>query len=117
MGRAVLVLGTALLLGAMLLPDESRFARGALRWGYVVIGAGAFMDAFVTWVKAWRDVAELPFGRSEASGLSDALRLVDESGWSESALVRNYLVLGLICLVVMGVFVARQLRNPSPSAS
>lgn len=110
-----LVLGTLLMLGAMLLPEESPLARGALRWGYVVIGAGAFMDAFVTWVKSWRDVAELPFGRSEASGLSDALRLVDESGWSETALVRSYLVLGLCCLLVLGAVVARQLRNTSPS--
>ena len=105
-----LVLGTALMLGAMVLPDDALLARGALRWGYVVIGAAAFMDAFVTWVKAWRDVAELPFGRSEASGLSDALRLVDESGWSETALVRNYLLLGLVCLCVLAVVVVRQVR-------
>lgn len=106
-----LVLGTALMLGAMLLPDEARLARGGLRWGYLVIGAGAFMDAFITWVRAWRDVAELPFGRSESSGLSDALRLVDESGWSETGLVRAYLGLGLICLALLALVVVRQLRR------
>ena len=106
-----LVLGASLMVGAMALPDESRLARGALRWGYVVIGAGAFMDAFVTWVKAWRDFAELPFGRSEASGLSDALRLVEESGWSETMLVRSYLSLGLACLVITGGVMIRQLRR------
>ena len=112
-----LVLGTVLMLGAVLLPDESPLARGALRWGYVVIGAASFMDAFITWVKAWRDVADLPFGRSEASGLSDALRLVDVSGWSETTLVRSYLGLGLLCLAVLAAAVALQLRNTGPSAS
>lgn len=103
-----LVLGSLLMLGAVLLPDHARLSHGALRWGYLVIGAGAFMDALVTWVKAWRDWAELPFGRSESSGLSDASRLVDVSGWSEVGLVRSYLALGLACLAVLiGVTVWR----------
>jgi len=111
-----LVLGTALMLGAMLLPDESRLARGALRWGYLVIGAGAFMDVFVAWVKAWRDFAELPFGRNEGSGLSDASRLVDVSGWSEQGLVRSYLGLGVSCLVVLAVVAGwRLLQKPATS--
>lgn len=96
-----LVLGTALLVGAVWLPDDARLSRGGLRWGYLVIGAGAFMDAFVTWVRAWRDFAELPFGRSESSGASDALRLVDVSGWSEAGLVRSYLALAIACLAVL----------------
>jgi len=112
-----LVLGTLLMLGAMLLPDESRLSRGALRWGYLVIGAGAFMDVFVTWVKAWRDFAELPFGRSESSGLSDASRLVDVSGWSEQGLVRSYLGLGLVCLVVLAAVVAFRLTTRRTATS
>ena len=106
-----MVLGTVLMLGAVLLPDDARLSRGALRWGYLVIGAGAFMDAFITWVRSWRDFAELPFGRSESSGLSDALRLVDVSGWSEAGLVRAYLALGLACLAVLAIVTARQLTR------
>jgi hypothetical protein len=104
-----LVYGTVLMLAAMLLPDESRLARGALRWGYLVIGAGAFMDAFLTWFRSWRDFAELPFGRSDSSGLSDALRLVDESGWSETGLVRAYLGLSLLCFAALAAATVRQL--------
>jgi hypothetical protein len=111
-----LVLGTLLMLGAMLLPDESRLSRGALRWGYLVIGAGAFMDVFVTWVKAWRDFAELPFGRSESSGLSDASRLVDISGWSEQGLVRSYLGLGSFCLLVLAVVVTWRLLKKTATS-
>jgi hypothetical protein len=111
-----LVLGTVLMLGAMLLPDESRLSHGALRWGYLVIGAGAFMDVFVSWVKSWRDFADLPFGRNEGSGLSDASRLVDVSGWSEQGLVRSYLGLAFFCLAVMAVVVAFRLLKQTPTS-
>jgi hypothetical protein len=106
-----LLYGTLLMLAAMLLPDESRLSRGALRWGYLVIGAGAFMDAFLTWFRSWRDVAELPFGRSDSSGLSDALRLVDESGWSETGLIRAYLGLSIVCFAALAAAMARQLSR------
>ena len=104
-----MVLGTLMMLAAVLLPNHARLARGGLRWGYLVIGAGAFMDAFITWVRSWRDVAELPFGRSESSGLSDALRLVDVSGLSETGLIRSYLALGIVCLAALAGVAARQL--------
>lgn len=106
-----MVFGTLFMLGAMVLPDGARVARGGLRWGYLVIGACAFIDAFLTWVRAWRDVAELPFGRSEASGLSDASKLVDVAGWTETGLVRSYLALGLVCLAVLAVMTVRQLTR------
>jgi hypothetical protein len=111
-----MVFGTLLMLGTVLLPDASRAAKGALRWGYVVIGAGAFMDAFVPWVKASRDWAELPFGRNEGAGLSDALRLVEQSHWSELFLVRSYLVLGAACLVVLAIAVAWRLTSSGSAA-
>ncbi len=106
-----LVLGTALMLAAMLLPDDMALTRGGLRWGYLVIGAGAVMDVFHTWFAAWRDVAELPLGRTESSGLSDASRLIDLSGWSEPNLVRSYLGLFALCLAVLAGFAVRQLQR------
>ena len=108
-----MVLGTVLMLGAVLLPDDSRLSRGALRWGYLVIGAGAFMDASITWVRSWRDFAELPLGRSESSGLSDAMRLIEDSGWSEAGLVHAYLAVGTVCLVVLTVVTSVRLRRRS----
>ncbi len=106
-----MVFGALFLAGAMLLPDGARLSRGGLRWGYLVIGAGAFTDAFFTWVRSWRDVAELPFGRSDASGLSDASKLVDVAGWSETGLIRSYLGLGVLCLAVLGAVTVRQLTR------
>lgn len=108
--------GGALVFGAALMalstvPDESRLSRGGLRWGYLVIGAGAFADVVHQWFAAWRDVAELPFGRIEGVGLSDATRLVDEHGWSEAGLVRAYLVLGLVCLGLLAARVVAVIRE------
>lgn len=108
-----MVFGALLMLGAVLLPDGARLSRGALRWGYLVIGAGAFVDAFATWVRSARDFAELPFGRSESSGLSDALKLVESSGWSEQFMVRAYLGVGFACLAVLALAVGRQLVTSS----
>lgn len=110
-----LVLGTVLMLAAMSLPDDVALTRGGLRWGYLVIGAGAFMDVSHTWFAAWRDVAELPFGRSESSGLSDASRLVDLSGWSETTLVRSHLGLAALCLAVLAGVISRRVRRQPSS--
>jgi hypothetical protein len=110
-----LLFGTLLMLGAVLLPDEARLSKGALRWGFVVIGAGAYVDAFATWIRAWRDVAQIPFGRNEGSGLSDASRLVDVHGWTEPFLVRSYLGLGAACFAVLAGVVAWRLISPAPA--
>jgi hypothetical protein len=108
--------GGALILGAALmalstLPDASRLSRGGLRWGYLVIGAGAFADVFHQWFAAWRDVAALPFGRIEGVGLSDATRLVEQHGWSEAGLLRAYLGLGLVCLALVAARVVQVARD------
>ena len=105
------MLGTLLMLGAMLLPDDARLSRGALRWGYVVIGAAAFMDAFVTWVRAWRDGAELPFGRSEAQRTVGRVAAGRRVGVErDGLLVRSYLALGWRASWWSRI-VARQLRK------
>lgn len=106
-----LVLGTLLML-AVFLPDESRLSRGALRWGWLVIGAGAFASTVVTWLRAVRDRDEIPFGRIEGVGLSDPSRLVDEHGWTPAGLVRAYLALAAVCLLVLAVtFAVKRPRN------
>jgi hypothetical protein len=69
------------------------------------------MDAFLTWFRSWRDFAEIPFGRSESSGLSDALKLVDVAGWSETGMIRAYLGLSLLCLAVLAGATVRQLTK------
>ena len=108
-----LVFGPLLML-TFHLPREHAIKRRWLHWGFVVIGAFAFCDVANQWWRAAGDVAEIPFGRIDGVGYSDASKLVEQFGWSEAALVRRYNVLAAIGLVVfvvghvLGVRRARQ---------
>jgi hypothetical protein len=95
-----LVFGTLLML-TVFLPDDARLSRGGLRWGFLVIGAAAYANVATAWFSAWRDPAEIPFGRIEGVGLSDPTRLVETWGWSEHRVVVSYLVVSALCVVVL----------------
>jgi hypothetical protein len=95
-----LVLGTLFML-TVFLPDEHRLSKGALRWGFLGIGAASFAVTLAVWVEAWRDPDNVPFGHIEGVGLSDPSKLVDVYGWSEPQLVHRYLGLAGVCLAVL----------------
>jgi hypothetical protein len=97
-----LVLGAALV-GTIWSGPEGRLGRGALRWGFLVIGAAALVDVLRQWVIAWRDPRELPLGQIEGVGLSDASRLVEVHGWTPAALSRSYVLLGVACLAALAL--------------
>ena len=114
-----MVLATALMC-SFFFGKETQLYKGSLRWGFVVLGAGAFVDMFATWWAARSDFGRIPFGEQEYVGASDALRLVDGFGWATEVLVRRYVVLGLACLVVLaavyawGVWQARRAMLEEP---
>ncbi len=97
-----LLLGT-LFMALFYSPRESRLHQGWLRWGLLVIGAGAVADISRTWWAAHRDFAELPFGENEGMAKTDPLRLVEDHGWSETQLVSRYLALVFACAFVLAV--------------
>ncbi len=103
-----MVLGTCLM-ATMYAGPESSIRRGWLRWGFLVIGAASLVDSFKTWWAAKTDAAEIPFGMNEGMGLSDSSKLVDVYGWSETQLVHRYVVLGIGCVIVLGVIYAANL--------
>lgn len=92
-----LVYGT-LGMASVYAPAEGALRRGWLRWGFLVIGAGAFSDVLTSWLLARKDLAEIPLGENEGVGLSDATVLVDQLGWTEDQLVGRYLWLAGLCL-------------------
>lgn len=98
----LLVLGT-LLMTTLYAPQESALRKGALRWGFLVIGAAAFTDGFKTWWEARNDFGAIAFGQIEGVGLSDPSKLTDVYGWQINTLISRYVVLGSICLVVLGM--------------
>ena len=105
-----MVLGTLLMATFYVRPGHV-LHRGWLRWGFLVIGAAAFCDAFATWWAARRSFDIIPFGENEGSGPSDPSRLVDEYGWTAGGLVHRYLVVAALCLVVLGVLYGLGLRR------
>ena len=100
-----LVLG-ALLMASLYAPAEGAIRRGWLRWGFLVIGAGAFADVFEQWWAARTDPDRIPFGMNEGVGPSDPSVLSDQFGWSASLLVHRYVVLGCACLFALGCLYA-----------
>jgi hypothetical protein len=90
-----MVLATALMC-TFFFGKRTQLYRGALRWGFLAIGAAAFVDMFAIWV-----TGEIPFGEIEGVGLSDPMRLVEEHGWSAAVMVRRYVTVGVSCLAVL----------------
>ncbi|RYZ35254.1 MAG: hypothetical protein EOO71_36145 [Myxococcaceae bacterium] len=98
----MMVLGT-LLMATFYVPPEHYLRKHALRWGFIVIGAAAFMDGFEQWWAALSHVERIPFGTIEGVGLSDPSKLVQTHGWNISHLIRRYVALGIGCLVALGL--------------
>ncbi|HET7786016.1 MAG TPA: hypothetical protein VFL36_08600 [Myxococcales bacterium] len=108
--------GGCLVLGALLMltlyaPEGGALRRGWLRWGFLVIGAAAFVDAFGQWWAARTDVERIPFGMNEGRGLSDPSMLAETYGWSADQIVHRYVVLGCVCLVVLAAVYVAALRR------
>jgi hypothetical protein len=106
-----LVLGSLLML-TVYAPEDSALKRGWLRWGFLVIGAGAFADAFAQWWASRKDFDRIPFGMNEGAGLSDPSVLSETYGWSADQIVGRYVALGCACLVcVAAVYASSLLRG------
>jgi len=93
-------------------PPGTRLHHGALRWGFLALGAAAYVDLSSTWVAAWCDPAEIPFGVQSMAGPSDALKLVDVAGWNESQLVHR--MLGVTLASGVGLLAAWAWANFRP---
>ncbi len=108
-----LVLGS-LLMASLYVSRDSRIHQGWLRWGFLVIGACAFMHKFLQWVASRDDIGRIPFGANEGSGPSDPSVLADRYHWSIHQLVHRYVDLGVACLCVLALlYVAGVLKARS----
>jgi hypothetical protein len=92
-----MVIGTVLMM-TFFAPPESKLVTNQLRWGFVAIGAAAYVDVFAVWL-----TRDIPFGVIEGVGASDPSKLVDDDGWSLGELVHRYQTVGVVCAVVLVV--------------
>jgi hypothetical protein len=107
--------GGAIVLGTVLMTtffsaEDSYLTRNALRWGFLVIGAAAFVDTFATWWTARTDPSVIPFGEIEGVGLSDPSKLRDVEGWSTGQIVDRYVTLGVVCALALAIVSLWQVR-------
>lgn len=100
-----LVLGS-LLMATLYAPEHGRLRTGALRWGFLVIGACAFMDKAELWWMARANPDRILYGLQEGVGLSDPSRLTEDHGWLEGALVGRYVTLSVVCLAALALLYA-----------
>lgn len=96
--------GGSLVLGSLLMTTvyaqaESTLCENSLRWGFLGIGALAFMDAFSSWTGKEEDI---PFGIQEGS-LSDPSALVETYGWTIQLMIQRYVRLAGLCLIALFV--------------
>jgi hypothetical protein len=103
----------ALMMATIYVPPGSALHRGWLRWGFLVIGAIAFTDAFRTWWDAGHTAEGVVFGENVGVGDSDPTRLAFDYGWSEAKLVARYMSLAWGCLLFLGVLYLVNLRRPA----
>lgn len=107
----------AALMASFFFGKGTQLYKGSLRWGFLVIGAAAFVDISATWWTALRNTGVIPFGENEGSGLSDPLRLLEEYHWSEDLIVRRYVavsvlsLVALLCVYAWGVLQAKRARG------
>ncbi|HEY6822192.1 MAG TPA: hypothetical protein VI321_09240 [Burkholderiales bacterium] len=86
------------LMASFFFGKDTQLYKGSLRWGFLVIGAAAFVDLSATWFASLSDFARVPFGEQEGGLLSDATRLVDEHDWETRAMIRRHVGVALSCL-------------------
>ena len=111
-----IVIGTVLMT-TFFVSEDSKLHRDMLRWGFLVIGAAAFVDTFATWWTARTDPSVIPFGEIEGVGLSDPSKLRDVEGWSVDDIVDRYVTLGVACAIVLAIVWAWQVRVAKQTAT
>lgn len=95
-----------LLMASFYFGKETNLYKGSLRWGFVAIGAAAFVDMFSVWWATRTDKGRIPFGEQEGTGLSDATKLVDNYGWTVDQLVNRHVTVGVLCLAALAAVYA-----------
>ena len=109
-----LVLGSLLMMTFYVRRDTAIY-ENSLRWGFLGIGAAAFMDAFHSWSGREEDI---PFGLQEGTQ-TDPSQLVETYGWTIQQLTQRYMRLAITCLIaltiiyIFGIVKTRKELKPS----
>lgn len=106
-----MVLAT-LLMASFFFGKRTQLYKGSLRWGFVVIGAVAFVDMASTWVRGRFDWDAIPLGSQDGQDADPAV-LVQEYGWTLGGMVNRYLALAILCMIALALVYAWGVRRAS----
>ena len=89
-----LILAT-ILMALFYVGKQTQLYKGALRWGFLGIGAAAFMNMYIPW---WnKDMSAIGYGLT--GGIpTDSWKMINIHLWSWDALFNTHITLGLVCL-------------------
>ena len=85
-----LILAT-LLMSSFYYGKDTNLYKGALRWGFVAIGAAAFVDIYSVWFNSLTDIANVPYGTT-GGRYTDSYKLVEHQ-----SMVNGYFDKSLFC--------------------
>ncbi len=97
-GDGVGMILATLLMASFYYGKYTNLYRGHLRWGFVAIGAAAFVDMYSVWVSALSDLSNVPYGTT-GGRYTDSYKLIEHHGWSFDELINRYFWLGNLCLL------------------
>ncbi len=97
-----MVLATLLML-SFYFGKGTQYYEGGLRWGFLGIGAAAFADMFMTWLRSAGDRLQVPYGLTGGEP-TDAFKLINYHTWSWEQLISRHVTVGVSCLFVLLAF-------------
>jgi hypothetical protein len=101
-GDGMGIIIATLLMSSFYYGKDTGLYKGALRWGFLMIGAAAFVDIYMVWFNSLGDVSQVPYGTT-GGRFTDSYRLVEDFDWSFKQLINRYIYLGNLCIFVLCV--------------
>ena len=92
-----LVLAT-LLIVIFYMGKETQLYKGSLRWGFLAIGAAAFMDIFTPWYN--KDISAIGYGMT-GNNHTDSFKMINFHLWEWNSLFTLHNTIGWLCLMAM----------------
>lgn len=99
-GDAMGLILATILMAIFYVGKETQLYKGALRWGFLGIGAAAFMNMLIPW---WnKDISAIGYGLT--GGIpTDSWKMINIHLWDWSSLFNVHITIGIICLLALTV--------------
>jgi len=107
-GDLVGMILATLLMGIFYVGKDTQLYKGSLRWGFLGIGAAAFMNIYAPWWK--KNISEIGYGLT--GGIpTDSWKMINIHLWQWESLFNIHIGVGIACLVFLAVVYALGLKQ------